>query len=148
MKLAAYQYRDPGQVVAQVDARRPLREGDVVVALVRDPSGEQEVVRLQSIPRTRRQGLDHYERAQLLAGYAERLSVPRRRGDESPWHSIMTIVARRGYAVFGPYEGVWLSAWLYSNHLTGAFSGELIVVTEHGWADWSTGWGGHEPRIA
>jgi hypothetical protein len=83
----------------------------------------------------------------LLAEYAERLRVPQRQGAESPWHSIMTIVARHGYAVFGPDEGAWLEAWLFSNHLSGAFSGELVVMTEHGWADQSTGWGGDEPRI-
>jgi hypothetical protein len=146
MTLKPYQYRDPGEVVAEVDSRRPLSEGDMVLALVRDPSGDQQIVRLRSIPRTRRHGLDRYERSRLLCDCAKRLRVPQRRG-ESPWHSIMTIVARPGYAVFGPDEGNWLSAWLFSNHLTDAFSSELIVVTEHGWADMSTGWGGHEPRI-
>jgi hypothetical protein len=135
------------QLSSAVAARRPLREGDVVLALVRDPSGDQEIVRLRSIPPTRRRGLDRYERSRLLAGYAERLRVPQRRDAESQWYSIVTILARRGHAVFGPDEGEWLEAWLYSNHLTGAFSGGLIVVTEHGWADQSTGWGGHEPRI-
>jgi hypothetical protein len=147
MTLEHYQYRDPGEVVAEVASRRRLSDGDMVLALVRDPSGDQEIVRLRSIPRTRRRGLDQDERSQLLCDYAQRLRVPQRRGTEAPWHSIMTIVARRGYTVFGPDEGHWLSAWLFSNHLTGAFSGELIVVTEHGWADMATGWGGHQPRI-
>jgi hypothetical protein len=87
--------RNPGQVVAEVAARRPLCAGDVVLALVRDSSGDQKVVRVRSIPSTRRQGLDRYERSQLLADYAESLRVPRRGTGESPWHSIMTIVARR-----------------------------------------------------
>lgn len=81
-----------------------------MLALVRDPSGDQEVVRLRSIPRTRRHGLDQDERSRLLAEYAQRLGVPRRRTAGSPWHSIMTILARRGYAVFGPDEGAWLEA--------------------------------------
>jgi hypothetical protein len=147
MTLNSYEYRDPEQVATAVVAQRRLRDGDVVLALVRDPSGDQEVVRLRSIPRTKRHGLDAYERSRLLAGYAERLRVPPRCGADSEWYSIMTIVARRGYAVFGPEEGEWLTAWLFSNHLTGAFAGELIVVTDHGWADHSSGSGGLEPRI-
>jgi hypothetical protein len=147
MTLKPYEYRDPGQVVADVVARRGLRAGDMILSLVRDPSAEQKVVRLVTVPMSRRSGLDGYERARLLADYAQRLRVPDRRGPDSPWHSIMTVGARRGLAVFGPEEGAWMTAWLSSNHLTGAFSGDFVVVTEHGWADQSTGWGGRRPRL-
>jgi hypothetical protein len=147
MRLKSYEYRDPHEVVAAVAARHPLRDGDVVLALVHDPSRDQEVVRLRAIPRKRREGLDQHERSRLLADCAQRLRVPRRRAGYSQWYSIMTIVARRGFAVFGPDEGEWLNAWLFSNHLSGAFSGELTLVTEHGWADHSTGWGGPEPHL-
>lgn len=145
--LERFEYRDPEEVVRAVAARRPLRAGDVVLVLVRDPPGEQAIVRMLSIPRTRRRDLDDYATSQLLADYAHRLCVPRCRHLDSPRHSIMTIVARRGYAVFGADEGRWMWAWLHSNHLTDAFSGDIIVVTEHGWTHQSTGWGGHEPRV-
>jgi diadenosine tetraphosphatase ApaH/serine/threonine PP2A family protein phosphatase len=147
MTLKPYEYRDPGQVVTDVVARRVLHAGDMILALVRDPSAEQKVLRLLTIPTSRRRGLDQYERARLLADYAQRLRVPGRRGADSPWHSIMTVGARRGLAVFGPEEGRWLTAWLFSNHLTGAFSGDFVLVTEHGWADQYTGWGGRQPCL-
>jgi hypothetical protein len=59
----------------------------------------------------------------------------------------MTIVARRGFAVIGADDARWLRAWFWSNHMTHAFSGDLIVLTENGWVDLMTSWGGYEPKL-
>ena len=37
-------------------------------------------------------------------------------------------------------------AWRYSNHCMDTFNGTIFLVTEHGWYDWESTWGGHEPR--
>lgn len=40
------------------------------------------------------------------------------------------------------------AAWRYSNHLTNAFDGGVMLVTEHGWADFMTDYAGHSPAMA
>ena len=37
--------------------------------------------------------------------------------------------------------------WRYANHLQDVYTGELILVTEHGWVDFMTDACGHEPRM-
>ena len=146
MELEVFEFRDPGQVVLEATADHPLREGDVLLALVREPSVTQELVGVRRLPR-RSRGLDQFDRSRLIASTAERM-CPARTPGQSPKHSFMTIVARRGFAVFGPNEGEWLTAWHFSNHFTDAFSGSLVVVTEHGWVDFMSDLGGYEPRLA
>jgi hypothetical protein len=147
MKLKTYQYRDPGQVVLDVMRRRPLIAGDVVLALVRQPSTEQEVVTVRPLPPERWQGLDRHDLSQLLAQEAEALPVPTWATGQPPQHSIVTLVARSGWCLVGRADAKWMIAWMYSNHLMHTFASELIVVTEHGWTDFTTGWGGYEPRL-
>lgn len=77
---------------------------------------------------------------------AERL-CPRRKIGGPRSYAIMTIVARHGPALIGPAEGKWLVAWQYSNHSADAYTGDLVVLTEHGWTDMMSGLGGHEPRL-
>jgi hypothetical protein len=60
----------------------------------------------------------------------------------------VTFVVRPGLCVFGPNEGRWMSAWRYSNHLTNCFSGDVVLVTEHGWAALMADAGGHSPAMA
>jgi hypothetical protein len=91
--------------------------------------------------------LDDFGRSQLLCDVVNAMPIPERSRDTGPRHSIMTIVARRGLAVWGTTEKEWLIAWRYSNHLTNAFSGDLILVTEHGWTDFMSRLGGLEPRL-
>ena len=52
-----------------------------------------------------------------------------------PTHAGVLIVVRRGLCVFGVNEGLWCSAWRYVNHLRRLYSGDLVLVTEHGWLD-------------
>jgi hypothetical protein len=147
MTLATYRYRDPGEVVADVAARHELVEGDALLALVDDPSGRQEVVHATRVASATWAGLDDFGRSQLLCDTAKAMPIPERFSSGGSRLSIMTIVARRGLAVMGAAEGQWLTAWRYSNHLTDAYVGDLILVTEHGWTDFTTGSGGREPRL-
>lgn len=147
MELRPYEYGDPGQVLTAVLAGGSLSEGDMLLALVHDPSGDQQFLRTTRLDSEHSRWLGSYEGRDILAGYLRRLAVPMRQPGEPPRHSVMTISARRGLAVFGPDEMACLSTWRYCGHLVDAFVGELIVVTEHGWADFMSGWGGREPRL-
>ncbi len=147
MELRPYEYRDPGELLAAVVAERALCEGDMLLALVCDPSSDQQVVHTIGVDRADRPRLDSYGGPEILRAHLQRLPVPARRRGKPPRHSVMTITARRGLTVFGPAEIACLSAWRYSNHLIDVFVGDLMVVTEHGWADFMTGWGGPEPRL-
>lgn len=59
----------------------------------------------------------------------------------------VTIVVRSGFAEFGPNEVVWFKGWRYSNHVQSVYTGELILVTEHGWHDFMSGAAAEEPRM-
>lgn len=146
MDLKSYEYRDPGQVLLDVLRRHALADGDVLLALVREPSAAQEVVAIRRLDADLWRTNGDRERADFLAGEARQLPVPEWRG-APPEHSIMTVVARRGWCLIGREEAQWLIAWRYSNHLLNAFSGELILLTEHGWVDFMSGLGGPEPRL-
>ena len=147
MEMKAYGYRDPGQVLRDVTAVHPLIEGGALIALVLDPTGAQQVVDVSVITASTWDKIDEVQRSRLLCEQAEQFTIPIRRSPDDLWHSMITIVARRGLTVLGRKEAEWLYAWRYSNHLTGAFSGDLILVTEHGWVDFVTHQGGYEPRL-
>ena len=72
---------------------------------------------------------------------------PRRINNGKAPPQAVTIVVRPGFAVFGPNEGVWCRGWRYANHVQDVYTGELILVTEHGWVDFMTDACGHEPRM-
>jgi hypothetical protein len=147
MELRPYEYRDPGEVLTAVVADRSLSDGDMLLALVHDPSGDQRVLRTIRLDSEHSRRLDPYQGPDILAGYLRQLAVPMRQPEEPPRFSVMTISARRGLAVFGPAECACMSAWRYCGHLVDAFVGEMMVVTEHGWADFMSGLGGREPRL-
>ncbi len=147
MELRPYEYRDPSRVLTAVLADRPLAAGDMLLALVHDPPGDQQVLRTVRLDGEHSRRLGPYDGPDILAGYLRRLAVPMRQPGEPPRHSVMTISARRGLAVFGPAEAACMNAWRYCGHLVDAFVGDLLLVTEHGWADFMSGWGGPQPRL-
>jgi hypothetical protein len=148
MELRSYEYRDPGRVLADVAAQCDLVEGDALLAVVRDPSTDQHVVHVSRLDAREWDAVVGYDRSELLYEAMHSMPVPALHEPGPPRHSVMTIVARRGFAVLGRREAEWLMAWRYSNHLLAAFTGDLILVTEHGWTDFMTGMGGPEPRLA
>lgn len=145
MKLRSYDFRDPAELIEQVHAREPLQAGDAMLVLVKNPSSEQQIVQIDRLPVDA--CIPHYLAVtKLLSDRVRAMSIP----DEPrpPRHSVMTVIARHGLTVFGDNESQWLLGWRYSNHLCNTFNSDLILVTEHGWHDFSTDWGGHHPRIA
>ena len=145
MNLEPYEYRDPGEIVAAIASQQVFEAGDVLLAVICDPSTDQAIEHVTKLDRGDWEGLDHWQLAQYLASQVRQLPIPPR-GNELR-HSVLTIVVRRGFTVFGRDELQWMYAWRWSNHMVDTFSSDIVLVTEHGWCDLSTGWGDHEPRL-
>lgn len=147
VELEPSDFRDPGEVLANVAATHVIENGDVLLVLVRDPSTEQAVEHVHRLDRRSWGQLDDdWDLARFLGDQVRRLPIPPRGARLR--HSVLTVVARRGFAVFGGNELRWMNAWRWSNHLMDAHSGDIALLTEHGWYDFSTDWGGKEPRLA
>lgn len=146
MNLKTYDYRDPGEIVARVATTHGLKDGDVLLVVVRDPSTSQDVEHVRRLSRRDWIGLGQTALADYLAEQVRGLPIPRRDGELR--HSVLTVLVRRGFVVFGSYEERWLYAWRYSNHLVDTFWGDVVLVTEHGWRDFATSWGAQDPRLA
>lgn len=143
MKLESYEFRDPAELIREVASRVPFTDGAACVVLVAQPSTTQRIVDIERL--TAPAGLDHYEDVRdELYETMRCLPIP----DTFPvTHAVVTTVVRRGLCVLGPNEGHWLNAWRYSNHLTRCFSGDLILVTEHGWLDFMTEYADTTPAL-
>jgi hypothetical protein len=135
MELEPFDYRDHTRLVNEVDRRVALVENTAYVALVHQPSTTQRIVTAKKLAMPAL--IDDYQEACIeLRKVMHRLPIPD--SPRPPKHSVMTFVVRSGPCVFGPNERNWLFAWRYSNHLTNAYSSNLILVTEHGWCDFMT----------
>ncbi len=144
MDLRPYELRDPQGVMDQIAAREQLRAGHAYLALVAHPSTEQRVVRVDPL-RTPAVIHDEHEACEELREVVDRWPLPPR--EPLPTHQPILVVARTGRCVLGSNEGVWLMALRYLNPPWGLWSGDLIVVTEHGWAHLMTDWGGVSPAL-
>lgn len=144
MTLLSYEFRSPSALIEQVADEVPLVPGTTYVVLVAHPSTEQRIVAIRRLEAPTR--ADHWQEArQEIYDVMQELAIPET--PSPPQHSAILVVVRRGRCVFGPDEGAWLNAWKFSNHLTNAFTGGLILVTEHGWADLMTDTAGHTPAL-
>lgn len=144
MKLKSYEFRDPARLVEEVAERVPLSPGAVYVVLVAHPSTAQRVVEVRRLESPAMID-DYWDARAELCELMRQLPIPEH--PPPPRHAALTVVVRPGLCVFGPNEGRWMSAWRYSNHLTNAFDGDLILVTEHGWTDLMTEFAGHSPAM-
>lgn len=144
MKLQTYEFRDPAALMEDLAARVPLVDGAAYVVLVLRPSTEQRIVLVERLDAPA--VLYDYEAAcDEVQERVERMPVP----DIWPTdHAVTTVVVRRGLCVFGPNEANWFKAWRYANQLSRAHTGDVILVTEHGWADFMTDFAGHTPAMS
>lgn len=145
MSLENYELRDPRRLIEQVVGQHSLLEGRAYLVLVEDPPGNQMIkaVRELSTPAL----IEEYDEASNeIRDVVRGLGIPDSRRPIR--HMLVTVLVRPGLCVFGPNEGRWLKAWRYSHHFTDAFDGHVIVVTEHGWADFMTEFADHSPAIS
>ena len=144
MTLRAFELRDPSLLIRDIADRVPLVEEVAYVVLIEDPSTTQRIVHVHRL-RTPSVIQDDEDACSELRDVMDSLPIPCTPGT---WrHLVLTVVIRPGLCVVGPNEGRWLMAWSYSNHAAQAFTGDLILVTEHGWRDWSTELAGTTPAL-
>ena len=93
---------------------------------------------------------DGYEASDLLRAQAEAM-VGERPWVDGRWmpprHVLVTVACRSGRVVPGPDELFWLLAWRYSNHHAAAYTGDVYLVTEHGWTGCSDKRAGFTPAL-
>lgn len=145
-ELKPYELRDPSRLIQEVAERVTLVEDTAWLALVHHPSTDQHLVQVDplQIPAL----LDDADDISAhLRTAVEGCGIGWGGIGEGPDHMAVTIIVRPGYAVFGPNEAVWCKGWRYANHFQSVHTGELVLVTEHGWADFMTDAAGHEPRM-
>jgi hypothetical protein len=146
MELDVWDLNDPARLIEEIAERVPLLTNTAHLAVVEDPSTRQLLTHVETLPAPARIG--HYLQVKdlLRKTMRERLPIPQWAGAETR-HAVVTVIVRDGLTVFGCNEEQWLLAWRYSNHHMGAFTGTTFLVTEHGWYDWDSTWGDHEPRL-
>lgn len=143
MKLEPFEIRDPERLITEVAERVELVEDTAYAVLVRAPSTDQEVIEVRTldIPALLDDDDDISGDLRVLA---RSFAIPDVR---PPRHAVVTVIVRAGRCVFGPNEGVWLSGWRYANHLAPIYASNLLLVTEHGWADLMSTWAGRHPAM-
>ena len=130
------------RLIAEIAERTPLVEGTAHLALVRDVSTEQRVLRVDTL-RLPAEIVDHGEGSKELRRVVEGWPVPLERG--APRHTPVLVIVRPGLCVFGPNEGVWFMAERYANFLASVWPVHDMLVTEHGWLDFMTNQAGATP---
>ncbi|WP_134767185.1 hypothetical protein [Nocardioides sp. 1609] len=144
MKLQPRDYRDPEALITEVAERVTLRAGDVYLVLVAHPSTEQRVDKVVLLDLDAEQE-DCEDTREELHRVMQTLPVP---DVVPPTHGVMTVVVRPGRTVISAAEAAWLRGWRYANHGRSCYDTDLILVTEHGWTDLMTDWGGALPAMA
>lgn len=143
MALQPYEFRDPEALLVELSARVPLTEGTAYLVLVAHPSTKQRIVRVDRLDSPA--VLDEWSAARdEMYDRIQTWPVP---DVVPPTHAGVLVVVRRGLCVFGANEGHWSNAWRYVNHLRRLYSGDLVLVTEHGWLDMMTQFAGHSPAL-
>ena len=133
--LHLYDVRDPARLIADIAVRASLVEGSAHLALVRDVSTEQRVLRVDQL-RLPAEIVDSYAGSRELRRVTEGWSVPFEGG--RPRHTPVLVIVRPGLCVFGLNEGVWFRAERYANVGGALWPIRDMLVTEHGWLDFMT----------
>jgi hypothetical protein len=133
MELESWELVDPARFIEQMASGRRLVAGLALLAVVEDPASKQAITHVETLPVDCR--IEHYaQAADLLYDTMQRLPLPDRAAPDTRY-SVVTVIVRPGLTAPGRHEAAWTSAWRHSSHLRAAFTGNLIVVTEHGWYD-------------
>jgi hypothetical protein len=140
-----YDVRDPAQLARDISEHVVLTEGTAHLALVADVSRTQQVIRVDTL-KTPAEIFDDDGPREELREIVESWSIPWIRG-RRPTHTPVLVVVRRGLCVFGPNESMWLMADRYANHLADLWTMQLVLVTEHGWLDFTTYDAGSTPAL-
>jgi len=143
MNLEPWDFTDVDRLMHEIATRVELAEDTAYVGVVRRPSSEQHLVDVRRLDSPALVD-DDDDLSDELRAAAESFRIP---DTGECLHAFVTLLVRPGRCVVGPNEAVWLNGWRYANHVQRAFSGELVLVTEHGWVAWPSDAAGHQPRM-
>ena len=143
MKLEPYELKDPGVLVKELADQVTLEDDSAWLVQVQDPSTRQVIVRVDRLDSPALID-DWHDASDEMRERIGAWSVP---DTVPPQQAGVLVVVRTGLCVMGANESQWFLAWRYVNHFQRLFSGDLILVTEHGWADFITNLGGAEPSL-
>jgi hypothetical protein len=133
MDFENWELAAPARLIREIALRYRLVAGLALLAVVEDPHGSQTTRHVEVLPIDCRIARDT-QAADLLHEAMQHLPLPDP-GDRDTRHSVVTVIVRPGPAKAGRHEDAWASAWRNTNHLRPAFTGNLLLVTEHGWYD-------------
>lgn len=140
--------RDPQALLDRLAKRYRLTRPAAYLAVVRDPATRQQLVSIEKLHTPAL--IDTWEpasdelRERLDTGRIPMAGPPPR---SAPRHLPVLVVVRPGRCVIGPNERLWYLAERYANSLAWAWSTSLLLVTEHGWYDPRSRWGGTSPAL-
>lgn len=141
--LEPYEFRDPAALISELAERIPLDEGTAHLVLVERPSTTQRVIRIDRL-RTPAEILRSEDAEDEMRDVIDTWPLPE---EQPPRHSSLLVLVRPGWCVFGPNEAQWFHADCYLNHLRSVYTGNCILVTEHGWVDFMTYLAGSTPAM-
>jgi hypothetical protein len=148
MKLDKWELRDPGALLEEVAHRHALHPGLVVSALVEHASTSQRLVATEVVYDDERPPLPEQHR-EFVGPALQRLPIPEWTPDHPPAeHTVALVIARRGRVVFTSQEVRWGYGLLYGKDLLHVFTGDLLLVTEHGWRSMDDDLAGRKPALA
>jgi hypothetical protein len=142
--MQSSEFRDPFRLIREIDDLVGIHVGVAYVALVERPARQQRLLTVATL-RTPAMVEGYEEPMAEIRELMDNLVIPG--ATRPPSHAVTTVVARPGLCVFGPNEGRWFDAWALSNHLRDCYTGDLILVTEHGWCDFMTYCAGTAPFV-
>jgi hypothetical protein len=144
MKLKPYEFRDPGGLLRDLAVRTRLESGAAFLLLVEHPSTEQRILRIDRLC-TPAEITDDETACDEMRDVIATYDLP----DTYPITcAVMLVVVRPGLCVTSDSQKWWHRAWRYVNHGRALYSGDLMVVTEHGWWDTMSDLGDVRPCLA
>lgn len=142
-QLHSFEFRDPASLVQEIADRVPLVEGTALLALVERPSTTQRLVRVETL-RTPAEIFTSQAAEEEMRRLIDAWPLPDTR---LPQHASLLVIVRPGLCVFGPNEAQWFRADHYLNHLRSLYTGDCVLVTEHGWVDFMTRFAAATPAL-
>jgi hypothetical protein len=144
MELKPYEFRDPGALLRDLARQATLDSGAAFLLLVEHPSTEQRLRRVDRL-RTPAEITDDEAACDEMRDVIASYDLP----DTYPIaFAAMLVLLRPGLCVTSEGEKQWHRAWRYVNHCRPLYSGDLMVVTEHGWWDTMSNLGDVQPCLA
>ncbi len=135
---------DPGATLAAIDAMCAFRIDHTIVALVRLEDQVVESARVLHRGSTTPDAVFDDGR-EIVHDLACDMAPSMHREPPHVTHTFVTVVCRQGRVIDTARDWAWHWCWWYSNHNTCAYSGDIFVVTPHGWTGLFDSRAGHRP---